>query len=70
MFGAPNSGGKLLAADRALRVVGQGPRRTRTVAAIEDEQGFLASLGITVSRLEMTALMSGLNTREESSLFL
>jgi hypothetical protein len=69
MFGAPNSRGQLFAADRSTSrrpVLG----RKLTVAEIEDEERFLASLGMTVSWFEMTALMSGLNTRGERCLFL
>jgi hypothetical protein len=69
MFGAPNSRGQLFAADRSTSrrpVLG----RTLTVAEIEDEVRFLAALEMTVSWFEMTALISGLNTRGERCLFL
>jgi hypothetical protein len=69
MFGAPNSRGQLFEADRSTSrrpVLG----RTLTVVEIEDEVRFLASLEMTVSWFEMTALISGLNTRGERCLFL
>jgi len=57
MFGAPNS----------RRSV---PSRTHTAGFIEDEEKFLASLGMTVWWFGMTALTPAVNTRRERCLFL